>query len=340
MTNLLVTLKQVLKGGHVTRYHTRPEVSDNQTVADHTWRALIILTTLWPSVKKEALLSLLLHDVAEAELGDVPATAKWNYKNLAEEYARAEADYTKKMAINFPALDLEQHNRSLTPEEKRCIKMSDMLELVLHCKRQMQKGNTLAEEIYERGIDYLEENFSSYPEYSPVKDVLATLRSSTDHSFIERENNMAYKLSQRSLDRLQGVDNSLVEVVKKAIEITEIDFGVICGLRTMEEQEALVAKGASQTMKSKHLEGLAVDLMAYVDGRGCWELNVYDEIADAMKQAAIDLDTQVRWGAAWNIPDIRDWEGSMEEGMNHYIDERRSQDRRPFIDAPHFELMK
>ena len=93
-------------------------------------------------------------------------------------------------------------------------------------------------------------------------------------------------------------------------------------------------------MKSKHLEGLAVDLMAYVDGRGCWELNVYDEIADAMKQAAIDLDTQVRWGAAWNIPDIRDWEGSMEEGMNHYIDERRSQDRRPFIDAPHFELMK
>tara|TARA_R110000824_G_scaffold99933_4_gene237590 strand:- start:1402 stop:1857 length:456 start_codon:yes stop_codon:yes gene_type:complete len=151
---------------------------------------------------------------------------------------------------------------------------------------------------------------------------------------------MAYKLSQRSLDRLQGVDNSLVEVVKKAIEITEIDFGVICGLRTKEEQEALVAKGASQTMKSKHLEGLAVDLMAYVDGRGCWELNVYDEIADAMKQAAIDLDTQVRWGAAWNIPDIRDWEGSMEEGMNHYIDERRSQDRRPFIDAPHFELMK
>jgi|TARA_R110002012_G_scaffold238730_2_gene412527 peptidoglycan L-alanyl-D-glutamate endopeptidase CwlK len=150
---------------------------------------------------------------------------------------------------------------------------------------------------------------------------------------------MAYKLSQRSLDRLQGVDDSLVEVVKKAIEITEIDFGVICGLRTMEEQEALVAKGASQTMKSKHLEGLAVDLMAYVEGRGCWELNVYDEIADAMKQAAIDLDTQVRWGAAWNIPDIRHWEGSMEEGMNHYVDERRSQGRRPFIDAPHFELM-
>lgn len=183
MNNLLVTLRQVLQGGHVTRYHTRPEVSDNQTVADHTWRALIILITLWPSVKKEALLSLLLHDVAEAELGDVPATAKWAYKDLAKEYTRAEADYTKKMAINFPALDLEEHNRSLTPEEKRCIKMADMLELVLHCKRQMQRGNTLAEEIYERGIDYLQENFSSYPEYSPVKEILADLKI----SFTRRE---------------------------------------------------------------------------------------------------------------------------------------------------------
>ena len=37
-------------------------------------------------------------------------------------------------------------------------------------------------------------------------------------------------------------------------------------------------------MKSKHLEGRAVDLMAYIGGRGSWELNVYDEIADAMKE--------------------------------------------------------
>ena len=61
--------------------------------------------------------------------------------------------------------------------------MADMLELVLHCKRQMQKGNTLAEEIYETGIDYLQENFSSYPEYLPVKEILADL----EISFARRE---------------------------------------------------------------------------------------------------------------------------------------------------------
>ena len=54
-------------------------------------------------------------------------------------------------------------------------------------------------------------------------------------------------------------------------------------------------------MKSKHLEGKAVDLMAYIDGRGSWELNVYDEIADAMKAAAIELDVGVRWGAGTRI---------------------------------------
>lgn len=151
---------------------------------------------------------------------------------------------------------------------------------------------------------------------------------------------MGYSLSQRSIDRMEGVDERLVECVKRAIELSEIDFGVTQGLRTIEEQEALVAKGASKTMKSKHIDGLAVDLMAYVNGRGCWELNVYDEIADAMKAAAKELDVPIRWGAAWHISDIRDWEGTMEEAMNDYVDTRRAEGKRPFIDAPHFEIME
>ena len=148
-----------------------------------------------------------------------------------------------------------------------------------------------------------------------------------------------FQLSQRSLDRLEGVKPELVEVVKRAIELTTVDFGVIEGLRTEEQQKALVEKGASQTMKSKHLTGDAVDLMAYVGGRGCWELNVYDEIADAVKTAAIELGVGVRWGAAWTVSNLREWEGTAEEAMNSYVDTRRSEGRRPFIDAPHFELV-
>ena len=150
---------------------------------------------------------------------------------------------------------------------------------------------------------------------------------------------MAYKLSTKSQERLMGVEPELKEVVYEAIKVTKIDFGVIEGLRTEEKQKQLVESGASQTMKSKHIEGRAVDLMAYIGGRGSWELNVYDEIADAMKEAAVKVDVAVRWGAAWTVTDIREWEGTMEDAMNSYIDTRRSQGRRPFIDAPHFELM-
>ena len=150
---------------------------------------------------------------------------------------------------------------------------------------------------------------------------------------------MTYKLSQRSLDKMGGVDERLVAVVKHAITATKTDFGVIQGLRTIEMQKALVAKGASQTMKSKHLDGNAVDLMAYVGGRGSWELNLYDDLADAMKEGANAVGCKIRWGAAWHIDSIGQHEGTMEEAMNGYIDLRRSQNRRPFIDGPHFELM-
>ena len=107
---------------------------------------------------------------------------------------------------------------------------------------------------------------------------------------------MAFKLSKRSLSRLEGVDERMVRVVKTAITVSKIDFGVICGLRTIEEQRELVdPKGASQTMKSKHIDGLAVDLMAYIGGRASWELNLYDDIADAMKIAADEEDVSLRW---------------------------------------------
>jgi peptidoglycan L-alanyl-D-glutamate endopeptidase CwlK len=149
---------------------------------------------------------------------------------------------------------------------------------------------------------------------------------------------MTYQLGKRSKDRLLGVDPRMVAVVEKAITISEQDFSVICGLRTVKEQEALVAKGASQTMKSKHLEGLAVDLMAWVDG-GRWELNLYDEIADAIRKAAIELGVNVRWGAAWHKT-LNEWDGTAEDLMNEYIDLRRSQGRRPFIDGPHFEIVE
>ena len=155
---------------------------------------------------------------------------------------------------------------------------------------------------------------------------------------------MSFRLSQRSMDRLEGVHPAMTAVVERAIQLTDIDFGVTLGVRTLDEQKANVAAGRSQTMQSKHLlqqTGFshAVDVVAYVGPDVSWELILYDNICDAFKQAAEETEASVKWGAAWSEGDIRTYPGTAEDAMMAYVDLRRSQGRRPFIDAPHFELM-
>tara|TARA_B100000886_G_scaffold275246_1_gene199156 strand:- start:2931 stop:3383 length:453 start_codon:yes stop_codon:yes gene_type:complete len=150
---------------------------------------------------------------------------------------------------------------------------------------------------------------------------------------------MTFYLSKKSLSILDTVNPPLQEVTQLAIKKSRVDFGVTCGVRTMAEQQALVDSGASKTMKSKHLEGNAVDVMAYVGSRGSWEITLYDDIADAFKAAAVELDIGIRWGAAWHIPDIREWFEPMQAATDNYVDVRRKEGKRPFIDAPHFELI-
>ena len=156
---------------------------------------------------------------------------------------------------------------------------------------------------------------------------------------------MAFSLSSRSRGKLEGVHPDMVAVVERAIELTKVDFGVTYGVRTLEEQKRLYESGRSQKMNSKHLlqddtsYSHAVDVVAYDGSDVVWEINVYDDICDAFKQAAEEKGVAIKWGAAWSEGDIRSYPGTAEDAMNAYIDLRRSQGRRPFIDGPHFELM-
>lgn len=119
---------------------------------------------------------------------------------------------------------------------------------------------------------------------------------------------MTYRLGARSLGRLEGVHEDLVAVVKRAIEITEVDFTVLEGLRTMEKQKHLVKIGASKTLNSRHLTGHAVDIAPWgdfdkdgdTDGDdlfGHWPL--YHVLAKAMKKSALELGISVEWGGDW-----------------------------------------
>jgi peptidoglycan L-alanyl-D-glutamate endopeptidase CwlK len=138
---------------------------------------------------------------------------------------------------------------------------------------------------------------------------------------------------------LTGVNPQLVEVVQYAITVTKVDFAVIEGVRTMARQRELVKQGASQTLQSKHLDGRAVDLMAYIGNRPSWELNLYDDIADAVKEGALKVGVGIRWGGAWSVPNIAKWPGTMQAAQDSYVDLRRKQGQRIFLDSPHFELI-
>lgn len=108
-----------------------------------------------------------------------------------------------------------------------------------------------------------------------------------------------FKLSQKSKDKLQGVHPDLVKIVLRAIEITEVDFGISEGLRTKERQEELYKAGKSKTLKSRHLIGQAVDVVAYVNGQVSWELKYYQKISEAFHKAALELNLKITWGGSW-----------------------------------------
>ena len=116
---------------------------------------------------------------------------------------------------------------------------------------------------------------------------------------------MTFVLGSKSQLKLGLVHPDLREVVEAAIKVTTVDFTVLEGLRTLERQRELVASGASTTMNSRHLHGLAVDLGAMVGGQITWHPKVYNHIADAMLSSATKLGIPVTWGGSWNsFPDL------------------------------------
>ncbi|HIE4238433.1 TPA: M15 family metallopeptidase [Serratia marcescens] len=108
-----------------------------------------------------------------------------------------------------------------------------------------------------------------------------------------------FSFSERSKKNLQGVNPALIAVARRALELSPVDFGITEGLRTMERQREMVRTGKSQTLKSRHLTGHAVDVVAYLGANISWEWKYYEQIAAAFKQAGKELGTVIEWGGDW-----------------------------------------
>lgn len=115
---------------------------------------------------------------------------------------------------------------------------------------------------------------------------------------------MSIVLSEKSLVKLTGAHPDLARVIKRAAAISDIDFTVLEVVRTLARQRDLVAKGASRTMKSRHLPGedgksRAVDIAPMDGGQISWAWPLYHRLAPIIKQASKDEGVPIEWGGDW-----------------------------------------
>ena len=116
---------------------------------------------------------------------------------------------------------------------------------------------------------------------------------------------MGYKLGKKSMGQLVGLYPDLSFAVTEAIKITAQDFMAFDGVRSTAQQRKLVAKGASKTMDSYHLYGLAVDLVPYINGQPRWEEKPCKVINKAMNSVIKAHGLAIDWGYGmwgWDMP--------------------------------------
>lgn len=115
------------------------------------------------------------------------------------------------------------------------------------------------------------------------------------------------KLNTSSIAKLRGVHPDLVRVVHRcAADWKDADTGFIvtCGVRTLAEQKILKAKGASKTLRSRHIPAAngyahAVDLAYLIKGQVRWDWPLYERLAVRMKAAAKAEKVPIEWGGDW-----------------------------------------
>jgi len=132
-----------------------------------------------------------------------------------------------------------------------------------------------------------------------------------------------FRFSQRSLDNLKGVNPRLCQVVYRALELTDIDFSVTDGLRTATEAAANRAKGTSYIKRSKHEDGLAVDLTPYNNGKPVagkqedWPY--FNQLSQWMFKAAEELDIKIEWGGNWEYVIVNGEKKPFKDGYHYQL---------------------
>ena len=159
-------------------------------------------------------------------------------------------------------------------------------------------------------------------------------------NWLKKRKYSRFSFSNNSKQKLSTVHSDLQKVAKTALSMSLYDFRILAGKRTLARQKQLLKQGKTQTLDSKHLKGLAIDIAAMnvFNQKITWQLEYYCHIANAFKYAAKLHNVKIRWGGAWTVSDLAKSPLHPLYMMKKYVYTRQKQNRKPFRDAGHFEL--
>lgn len=132
----------VFRAGRVERYHAEG-LGIHQSVAEHTFRVVMLLHHLWPDSPRDIILAALYHDVAEGVFGDMPAPVK-RMPSFRAAMSDAENDFYQHFGFRSA--------ETLSPIDRHRLKVCDYLELCLTCAN---LSGVDAERITRKGHEYV-----------------------------------------------------------------------------------------------------------------------------------------------------------------------------------------
>jgi 5'-deoxynucleotidase YfbR-like HD superfamily hydrolase len=147
------------RAGDVVRYHIERTIQ-TQTVASHSWNAARILLAIWPDAPRTLLVEVLMHDVGEGVVGDVPSPSKRAHPDLREVLDKAEDGARLSMALPWAVTPRQR----LSDIDEAALSAVDLLEAWEHCLVEVNYGNRHAEIMVTRCEVSLPERLAALPE--------------------------------------------------------------------------------------------------------------------------------------------------------------------------------
>jgi len=129
------------RGGQVLRFHTEPFFR-RQTVAEHTFGALLILYEIADNVTPNLVRALLLHDLGEQYTGDLPAPAGWRNPQVRQSLDQDERQFLQQFGTV-----------TITDEERRLLEAADALDLCFTVLENLAEGRLDALSMVERLLE-------------------------------------------------------------------------------------------------------------------------------------------------------------------------------------------